>query len=283
MVFRPSFDHIGQKKETQRTQNKESIVKRLLGITAALLIGVMGILPTLALAQTPPTPPPPTIIGRVVDTATGIGLASQAYPWTYLQMKYVGIDGSSLYWWTDCSIGQGCADSDGYFNFLGAFPAGKYQLIGYADGYLQTVLGFEFGGIAQDIGNIALTRKPVRVLFDYVTPTIPSSGGVLEFTFRVVDESGDSDVEKYEAHVILSSSGPASWVQFPAKSQPVGALRNGRSRTHSDSLEVPGNLPDGTWVCVNIQVSVLNRPFDGLDATGVCVLKGPYTPGGGKG
>ncbi len=256
-----------------------------LGIAIVFLASVMGILPALALAQTPPPPPPPppTIIGRVVDAVTGVGLSSQKYPWTYLQLKYVGADGSSLYWWTDCSVLQGCADSDGYFNFLGGFPSGKYQLVGYADGYLQTVFDFEFGGIAQDIGNIALARKPIRVLIDYVTPTIPSSGGVLEFTFRIVDESGDSDVEKYEAHVILSSSGPAGWAQFPAKNQPVGALKNGKSRTHSDSINVPGNLPDGTWVCVNIQVSVLNRPFDGLDSTGACIPKSSIAPGGGKG
>lgn len=249
-----------------------------------VLIGIVGI-PMFAVAQTtPPPPPPPTIIGRVADATTDIGLSSRAYPWTFLQLKYIGADGSSLYWWTDCSTVQGCADEDGYFNFLGGFPPGTYQLSAYADGYLQAVTYFGFDGNVQNIGTIGLVRKPIRVLIDYATPTIPSSGGLLEFTFRVVDESGDPDLEKYEAHVIFSSPGTtASWVQFPSKSQPVGGVKNGKSRTHSDSLDVPTNLPDGSWVCVNIQVSVMKRPFDGLDATGICVQKGSYVPGGGKG
>lgn len=255
--------------------------KKLPSIVAIVCLGIMGILPALAASQTPPPPPPPpTIIGRVVDAATGTGLASQAYPWASLQLKYVGSDGSSLSWWTDCSAAQGCANGDGYFSFLGGFPVGQYQLFTYADGYLQAVSSFGFGGVAQDVGVIGLTRKPIRVLIDYITPTIPSSGGILEFSYRVVDESGDTDIEKYEAHVVFSSPGTtASWVQFPAKRQPVGAV-NGRSRVYDDSLDVPGNLPDGTWVCVNIQVSVPKRPFDGLDSTGACVWKGPYVPVG---
>lgn len=214
------------------------------------------------------------ISGFVLDKSGSV-LPSFAYPYTSLYLYRIGGSGSAEFQaYTNCSEGEGCVDLNGFFSFartyLGAkLEAGVYILEVWAQEHLLERVRFEYFGESQ-LGPIFLDPQPVSIVLTNSPSVIPTEGGKINWSFELQNNSASP----LRLDVISTLSAPAEtafWISVPLKTIRVRLKKN---VTKEGRTEIPGELVDGFYVCVNIVVTEAGKPFRVLASSGFCALKG---------
>jgi hypothetical protein len=210
---------------------------------------------TLTIAQ---VPEPSTVSGRVVDADLGDPLPGAS---VYLLEC---LDATcTLY---DYVNGQ-VTDSEGEFRFDSTywgtpFMPGTYRVQAYAFEY-QTGYSDVFElleGQDLDIGDIELIGPPVR--FTDIVPCayLPADGGKCEYSVRITN-TGPAPL-RGAAWSQVTASGTGSYVgntDFPADGLKRLKLAPGASAVVRFSFDVPGTVPQGTYICPDAWVGLGQR------------------------
>ena len=223
-------------------------------------------------AQTTPTID--SIEGRVVDSQTGEPLPGRSVPFAQVKLYFC----HSPY---DCRpVGSTGTDAQGNFRFNGAAAAlapGNYQIEINAEQYvpLQTgLLNIPEGDY--DAGDLALESRPVRIVLQEPC-AVPSTGGNCRFKVRI-SNGLDTRLEGHAwslADSIVSVSPVLINATFQTGNPKNVNLEPGESATLSFSFPVPGNLQDGTYVCIDTFVAQRPSQFAVLGNLPVlCLQKG---------
>ena len=154
---------------------------------------------------------------------------------------------------------------------------GTYQLVAgasqYQDTFSQT---FEVAnGQHFNFGAFRVKSMPARVnLVD--TCTIPAAGGTCQVTMRVTN--GATSRLEGEAWGMVQASwtgSPAQRTEFQVGSPKALSLAPGQSVVLPLTFEVPGNVSDGSYICVTGYAAQRPHEFNTLGAEPVaCFYKG---------
>lgn len=223
-------------------------------------------------AQTSPTIG--SLEGRVVDSQTGEPLPGRSVPFAQVKLYFC----HSPY---DCRpVGSTGTDVHGNFRFDGAaaiLPPGNYQVEINAEQYVPFQSGFlsipegDF-----DAGDLALESRPVRIVLQEPC-AVPSTGGNCRFKVRI-SNGLDTRLEGHAwslADSIVSVVPVLINTTFQAGNPKHVNLEPGESAVLSFSFPVPGNLSDGTYVCIDTFVAQRPSQFAVLGNLPVlCLQKG---------
>jgi hypothetical protein len=225
-----------------------------------------------AYAQTGPT----SIQGRVVDAQTGEPLPGASAPFARVKLYFCHSS-------SDCRpVGSTGTDAQGGFRFDGAtaalVSAGNYRIELNAEQYVpfQTGLLNILEGDDYDAGDLALASRPVRIRLEEPC-TVPSTGGSCRFRVRI---SNGLDT-RLEGHAwslvdsIVSVLPVLVNATFQTSNPKPVSLEPGESATVTFAFHVPGDLQDGTYVCIDTFVARRPSQFAVLGNLPVlCLQKG---------
>jgi hypothetical protein len=225
-----------------------------------------------------PLPTVGSIRGRVVDSQTGAPLPGTGAPFSQALLLECPQD------YAYCLADRyGSVDAQGYFKFNGTdmnpLRPGTYQVRIYADQYKEgqsarfTVADQQHA----DIGNVPLQSFPVRVnLTQSCGGAMPTTGGSCGFTVKI--SNGLPARLHGEAWSIVQANGLASAVAsttFQTDKPQVLNLAPGDSVNLPFSFFVPGEVRDGTYICVETYASQRPHLFNTLGYNDVfCLRKG---------
>ncbi|HSK80227.1 MAG TPA: carboxypeptidase-like regulatory domain-containing protein [Thermoanaerobaculia bacterium] len=223
-------------------------------------------------AQTGPTID--SIAGRVVDSQTGDPLPGRSVPFAQVKL-YV------CYSPYDCRpVGSTGTDAQGNFRFDGvtaALSPGNYQIEINAEQYVPFQTGFlNIPEGDYDAGDLALESRPVRIVL-HEPCTVASAGGNCRFKVRI-SNGLDTRLEGQAwslADSIVSVVPVLINATFQTGNPKSVNLEPGDSTVVSFNFPVPGDLPDGTYVCLDTFVARRTNPFAVLGNLPVlCLQKG---------
>ena len=231
-----------------------------------------------------------TISGRMVDAETLVPLPGDAPGFSTVNIyRYDPVTNfREFIIGTRCYGGErdGCADADGKFVFEGnryddsPLEEGNYGVDISAQGYLVRRLAFSLGSTGVDLGTIEVQSSPVKMTLISFSFPPPISSGNGEVLWRVVVENLTEGPQKLETYTLVS--GPTETTVSSTdilvgrpKKVVVDPLR---AKLIDGSLQVPGELPDGTNLCLRIYVRETRQPFVIFGQVGFCVSKGTTTP-----
>jgi len=225
-----------------------------------------------------------TISGRIVDVQTGEPLPGilTLYKFEPSIGTRVWVTGTSCY----SEVKTGCADSSGNFVFEGrlVYPAeglkiepfdpGEYELEAYASGYLLSRQKFVLSDEDVDLGKVNLTHSPVEITLISSSPPLPPQGGQLFWLVRIKNLSEEE--QRVDVYALINGPGKSS----DFVNSPFGRIRRvilgPREEDFVDQgLTIPSEIPDGSYMCVQIYVRARNDPFMPLGRTNFCTQKGP--------
>lgn len=220
-----------------------------------------------------PVPYVRSISGRVVDSMTGEAIPGGSPSYSYVTLYYCPEEG--FYCYTARSTS---ADSEGRFWFQGdsSLPPGTYEVQVSADQY-QAAISDRFtvaDNEDRDIGDIALKSFPVRIYPAKVCDPIPSRGGACQFSARIVN--GMENRLSGETWTLVQSGtffGPS--ISFQTALPKTVSLQSGESAEVPFSFIVPGEVSDGTYMCLQTYVARKPHSFNVLGQHYLfCISKG---------
>lgn len=224
-------------------------------------------------AQTAPTID--SIEGRVVDAQTGAPLPGRSVPFAQVKLYFCH---SSF----DCRpVGSTGTDAQGSFRFDGTTAdlssPGNYRIEVDAEQYVPLQTGFlSIPEGAYDAGDLALESRPVRIVLQEPC-AVPSTGGNCRFKVRI-SNGLDTRLEGHAwslADSIVSVVPVLINATFQTGNPKHVSLEPGESAVVSFSFPVPGNLLDGTYVCIDTFVAERPSQFAVLGNLPVlCLQKG---------
>ncbi|HEX6202091.1 MAG TPA: carboxypeptidase-like regulatory domain-containing protein [Thermoanaerobaculia bacterium] len=206
-----------------------------------------------------------SISGRLVDSESGQGLSGDFPSWA--RASICRLEG------TTCSFFQhGAVDDQGYFSFDGLtllLRPGRYLVVGEAEQYESAWIETAYIAVAEsvNVGELALTPWPIRVLATYPCADLPGSGGTCRFGARLQNRL--ATVLQGQVWTVFrgSTASPVGWTEFQ-----VG--RNGAAipvpqrlvlppfaeTTVEFQVQVPGEVPF-SWLCGSIMVGLEPNPL----------------------
>lgn len=239
---------------------------------ALCILGLTLVGNSQSYAQTTPTID--SIAGRVVDAQTGEPLPGRSVPFAQVKL-YI------CYSSFDCRpVGSTGTDAQGSFRFDGAaagLPPGNYQIEVNAEQYVPFQTGFlNIPEGDYDAGDLALESRPVRIVLEEPC-TVPSTGGNCRFKVRI-SNGLDTRLHGHAwsvADSIVSVSPVLINATFQTGNPKNVNLEPGESAVVAFSFPVPGNLHDGTYVCIDTFVAQRPSQFAVLGNLPVlCLQKG---------
>lgn len=241
----------------------------------ALALCILGLaLVGIPKSQAQTTPTIDSIEGRVVDSQTGDPLPGRSVPFAQVKLYF-------CYSSFDCRpVGLTGTDAQGSFRFDGSaapLTPGNYQIEVTAEQYVPFQTGFlNIPEGDYDAGDLALESRPVRIVLQEPC-TVPSTGGYCRFKVRI---SNGLDT-RLEGHAWSLADSIVSVVPilinatFQTGNPKTVNLEPGESTTVAFSFPIPGNLPDGTYVCLDTFVAQRPSQFAVLGNLPVlCLQKG---------
>ena len=224
-------------------------------------------------AQTTPTID--SIEGRVVDAQTGEPLPGRSAPFAQVKLYFCH---SSF----DCRpVGFTGTDARGIFRFDGTTAdlssPGNYRIEINAEQYVPFQTGFlNIPEGDYDAGDLAVESRPVRIVLQEPC-AVPSTGGNCRFKVRI-SNGLDTRLEGHAwslADSIVSVVPVLINATFQTGNPKNVNLEPGESAVISFSFPVPGNLQDGTYVCIDTFVAERPSQFAVLGNLPVlCLQKG---------
>lgn len=209
-----------------------------------------------------PVPYLRSISGRVVDSMTGEPVPGTAPFYASVELQYCY---DEFYF---CStVRYAYPDSEGRFRFDGdaSLPPGTYQVAAYADQY-QVSFSDRFTVADQedrDVGDVAIRSFPVRIYPAKVCGPIPSRGGTCQFSARLVN--GMEDRLSAETWTLVQSGGFfGPFISFQTGLPKTVSLQSGESAEVPFSFVVPGEVSDGTSICLQTYVARKPHSFNVL-------------------
>lgn len=241
----------------------------------ALALCILGLaLAGIPKSQAQTTPTIDSIAGRVVDSQTGEPLPGRSVPFAQVKLYFC----HSSY---DCRpAGSTGTDAQGNFRFNGATAAlspGHYRIEVNAEQYVPFQTGFlSIPEGDYDAGDLALESRPVRIVLEEPC-AVPSTGGNCRFKVRI-SNGLDTRLEGHAwslADSIVSVSPVLINATFQTGNPKKVSLEPGESAVVAFSFPVPGNLSDGTYVCIDTFVAERPSQFAVLGNLPVlCLQKG---------
>jgi hypothetical protein len=253
-------------------------------LVLSLVLTVVAALPFTALA----TPKPVfTLAFDVVDAVNPKnGLASEYFPSVIVELSRMDTGAKTVLFTTDCSTDpkQGCTDRSGHGAFYGHFPKNAtFQIIVYAQGYEKKRIYCDYrGGCDGYCGLVELDRQPVGVSVT-VTPRIPTWGGKLTANMTVHDRLlGDNTAELFDIFATLGGESATQLEMNPVPvfarySQRVNAKTGKGVRTYKEEIDIPADVPNGSIICVYVQVNHVDEPLRGIGSASACTIKSNCT------
>lgn len=223
-------------------------------------------------AQTSPTID--SIQGRVVDVQTGKPLSGGSVPFVRVKLYFCR---SSF----DCRpVGSTGTDAEGSFRFdsgTATLSLGNYQIEVQAEQYVPFQTGFlSIPEGDYDAGDLALESRPVRIVLQEPC-VVPSIGGSCHFKVRI-SNGLDTRLEGHAwslADSIVSVFPVLINTTFQTGSPKPLDLVPGESTIISFTFPIPGDLPEGTYVCLDTFVAQRPSQFAVLGNLPVlCLQKG---------
>lgn len=193
-----------------------------------------------------------SIQGRVVDAINSEPIsASVSLMHCY---NYSGVCNS--WWWVNSAI----ADSTGAFSFERDYngnllQSGLYMIDVYADNFYWREETFHVGeNEHKDLGDIALTPFPILISDIQPCNDVPSKGGKCSYSMRITNRQTTS-IEG-SAWSLVETNYTASFIgntNFQAGSVSL-KLNPEQSTVVRFNFQVPGNVPDGAYICTEVYV-----------------------------
>jgi len=200
-----------------------------------------------------------SISGRVVDAVTGDPLPD-AYV-ELLQYDEDVIEANTVSWqWTDTE-GEFLFDSTSWGDPLVSWV---YRLVASATNYEteSTASFFLLEGDELDIGDIALNRPPVR-FSDIVPCAVPAVGGECEYSVRITNT--EPAPLRGAAWSLVKADLTGSYLghtEFQAEGLERLWLEPGASTEVEFEFDVPGTVPQGTYICTDVWVGIgVREPY----------------------
>jgi hypothetical protein len=200
-----------------------------------------------------------SISGRVVDAVTGDPLPD-AYV-ELLQYDEYGLEANTVSWqWTDTE-GEFLFDSTSWGDPLVSWG---YRLVVSATDYEtdSTTSFFLLEGDELDIGDIALNRPPVR-FSDIVPCAVPAVGGECEYSVRITNT--EPAPLRGAAWSLVKADLTGSYLghtEFQAEGLERLWLETGASTEVEFEFDVPGTVPQGTYICPDVWVGIgVREPY----------------------
>jgi hypothetical protein len=251
-------------------------IKEIFMRSKALALGILGLalvgIPQ-SYAQTSPTID--SIEGRVVDAQTGEPLPGGSVPFAQVKLYFCRSP-------FDCRpVGSTATDARGSFRFdsgAATLSPGNYQIEVQAEQYVPFQSGFLNipEGDDYDAGELALESRPVRIVLEEPC-TVPSTGGSCRFQVRI-SNGLDSRLRGHAwsvADSIVSVVPVLINATFQTGNPKPVNLEPGESTVVSFAFPVPGDLPDGTYICLDTFVAQRPSQFTVLGNLPVlCLQKG---------
>ncbi|MFP5286996.1 MAG: hypothetical protein ACLGI9_14740 [Thermoanaerobaculia bacterium] len=237
-------------------------------ILAMALVGISS----KVIAQTGPS----SIQGRIVDSQTGDPLPGGSAPFARVKLYFCHSS-------DDCRpVGSTGTNAQGSFRFdsqTAVFPSpGNYRIEVNAEQYVpfQTGLLNIPEGDDYDAGDLALDSRPVRIRLEEPC-TVPSTGGSCRFRVRI-SNGLDTRLEGHAwslADAIVSVSPVLINATFQTSNPKNVNLEPGEEAVVTFAFHVPGDLKDGTYVCIDTFVARRPGQFSVLGNLPVlCLQKG---------
>lgn len=241
----------------------------------ALALCILGLaLAGIPKSQAQTTPTIDSIAGRVVDARTGDPLPGRSVPFAQVKLYFCH---SSF----DCRpAGFTGTDAQGSFRFDGTaapLSPGNYRIEVNAEQYVPFQTGFlSIPEGAYDAGDLLLESRPVRIVLQEPC-AVPSTGGNCRFKVRI-SNGLDTRLEGHAwslADSIVSVTPVLINATFQTGNPKPVNLEPGESAVIAFSFPVPGNLSDGTYVCIDTFVAQRPSQFAVLGNLSVlCLQKG---------
>lgn len=215
-----------------------------------------------------------SVSGRLVDEISGRVLTGNGAPNAWVELQYCGV-------WGCNGRETQSVRPDGTFRFEGStwnpLPPGTYQIVAGADQYQDTFSQtFEVAnGQHFTFGDFRVKSMPARINL-VENCVIPPTGGTCQVTMRVTN--GATTRLQGEAWGMVEASwtgSPAQRTEFQVGSPKALNLAPGQSVVLPLTFEVPGNVNDGSYVCVTGFAAQRPHEFNTLGAHPLaCFIKG---------
>ena len=203
-----------------------------------------------------------SISGRATDASTGNPLPGDTTPFTFVSLRRCEAFGCF-------EVNTQSAGSDGRFNFTGNFNGeplrtGTYQIVIFADQYQTGDFGqFSVGDSEiRDLGDMPLQSYPVR-FSDIQACTVPSTGGVCEFSVKVTN--GMSAMLSGKTWSIVDGFNIGSFTNYTrfqtSDPQNINLLGPGKSKVLRFSFRIPAGVADGATICAQVFVGEGTNAF----------------------
>lgn len=186
-------------------------------------------------------------------------------------------------WVASCDPYNDCPDVNGGVVFIQTYD-GK-DLIAGDYGFLPYIFSAEFkfapvyftlGEISKNLGDVIIPHVDFTLDIEGLN-SVPEAGGLLEWRIVVSPYHQAHGIETMVIQTTIWSQGLESYsaelVLFDFFREPLyGAL------ARSQSLVIPGTLAKGSWICGEVRLLRLNKPFVQQQGTFFCSQKGGYNP-----
>jgi len=232
---------------------------------------------TYLLTISEPPVPIQAITGRVVDAISGEPLPGNLPPYAWVELRRCDEFGNCYY-----QMSSQSTDALGLFRFEtdwwgNPLEPDDYVIAVSASEYQSAEIGpfHVMSGEAYDVGDIAL--QPPPFVFENIAPCagIPAAGGTCRYSVDIRNNTGAA-VRGLGWSLVNAWGGTSPWGSwFQADKVNRVRLAALSSRTLNFSFEVPGEVAEGTSMCVDAWFSDRETQFFGTLRSGhlFCVMK----------